>query len=263
MKCPNCGFENKDNSLFCQECGVPIGDKKYKDKNFKSLFIVVLAIIIIFFLVVQFNEGLNVMVNPAPELSDVMPKTNMVQNTSNEVSASQEKTSEDEQAQNFNEKAIIIGSEKREKNDSKINEYELIIEDLSWTEAFVKCIEKGGNLVHIDSAEEYLLIIQTIQKKDMNHIIFWLGGRRDSEDYHWVSQDGLFEETILNGGDHAEFWMDGEPSFVDCEVEEKYMNMFYSAEEKRWVWNDVPDNILDIAPFYSGRLGFICEYETK
>ena len=39
------------------------------------------------------------------------------------------------------------------------------------------------------------------------------------------------------------------------------MNMFYMKKTDKWVWNDAPDDVLEVASFYSGTIGYICEYE--
>ena len=44
---------------------------------------------------------------------------------------------------------------------------------------------------------------------------------------------------------------------------EMYMNMFYVSKEGRWVWNDVADDLIAVADFYAGTVGYICEYEKE
>lgn len=55
----------------------------------------------------------------------------------------------------------------------------------------------------------------------------------------------------------------GEPSFQDADIEETCVNIHYNSEENRWVWNDVPEDILSEVPYYSGRIGYIVEYERN
>ena len=38
------------------------------------------------------------------------------------------------------------------------------------------------------------------------------------------------------------------------------MMMFYKTDQERWVWNDVAEDLLSEAPFYEGRIAYICEY---
>ena len=56
--------------------------------------------------------------------------------------------------------------------------------------------------------------------------------------------------------------MTGEPSFSDKDTQENCLDIFYYQKEDRWVWNDVPDDILKTVPEYAGKLGYICEYEN-
>ena len=39
------------------------------------------------------------------------------------------------------------------------------------------------------------------------------------------------------------------------------MDMFYVSKLEKWVWNDAPNDILSVAAGYSGKIGYICEYE--
>lgn len=150
-------------------------------------------------------------------------------------------------------------------DSTDIHRYEFFISDCTWKEAFQDCINRGGYLVRINSPEEYDYIRKQISKKGMTNIFFRIGGRRDSgsKDYYWVNAGNKLFGKKLNAADSwcADEWQKGEPSFKDGNLEEKYMDLFFFDGEKRFVWNDVPDNMLAADPDYSGRLGYICEYE--
>ena len=121
----------------------------------------------------------------------------------------------------------------------------------------------GGYLVNIDTADEYETIKGQIASEGLDNIKFWVGGARirDNYDYHWFKKDGTFGEETLNASDYSTLWMVNEPSYRDGEVEEMYMNIFYYKKENRWVWNDVPNDILSVVPTYSGTVGYICEFD--
>lgn len=151
-------------------------------------------------------------------------------------------------------------------NFSDIHTYELILDSCSWTEAYQKCLDRGGHLVHINSREEYNAILEQIYREEKDSKIFYIGGvrRNDSDTYYWVDVDGNLIGDALNGDSESwcyDLWMDGEPSYKDADVDmvETYMDIFYYSGESRWVWNDCSD---DITGFYrSGKVGYICEYE--
>lgn len=150
---------------------------------------------------------------------------------------------------------------KEEKTDVKEHRYELILNDVTWEEAFADCAERGGYLVQINSEEEYQSIIQRIEEENMQNVHFYLGGRRerDSRGYYWVDSQNRFVGEMLNPeGEEwaAVHWMENEPSFVSEEEEEMYMNLIYFKEQ--WVLNDVPT---DITMYYPGKTGYICEFD--
>ncbi|MDE5907194.1 MAG: zinc-ribbon domain-containing protein [Lachnospiraceae bacterium] len=154
-----------------------------------------------------------------------------------------------------------------EEDDGKVNTYELIVADVTWTDAYNYCLVRGGHLVRINSEEEYQAILQQIEEEDKGNVKFWLGGKRSTDDayeYRWIYEDGTYGSAVLNRDEpYASYWLTGEPSFYDATIsqDEMYMNMFYVSKEGRWVWNDVPDDLIAIAEFYSGTVGYICEYE--
>lgn len=150
-------------------------------------------------------------------------------------------------------------------DDTEIHKYEYIKSDCTWTEAFQDCISRGGYLARINSSEEYEYIRKEISKAGMTNIFFRIGGRRDgdSKDYYWVNEENRLFGEKLNSEDSwcSEEWKNGEPSFTDGGLQELYMDVFFYDGEKRFVWNDVPDDMLAAEPAYSGSLGYICEYE--
>lgn len=181
----------------------------------------------------------------------------------NSQDSSQNKDNADNSSQSQNQGSTYDASVPAD--DTGIHRYEYIISDCTWQEAFQDCLNRGGYLVRINSSKEYETIRKEISRQKMTDIYFKLGGRRDnqSQDYYWVNQDNkLFGEKLNSDGSWcSDEWMGGEPSFQDGNLEEKYMDLFFYDGEKRFVWNDVPDDMLAAEPAYSGKLGYICEYE--
>lgn len=85
----------------------------------------------------------------------------------------------------------------------------------------------------------------------------------DGDSYYWVNENNEFYGEKLNDSSYWAYqvWMGNEPSFVDGEIQENCMDIYYYSKESRWGWNDIPDDIIEIAPFFSGRIGYIVEYD--
>ncbi len=153
-------------------------------------------------------------------------------------------------------------------DESGIHEYELVIKDITWNEALKECESMGGYMLHINSQEEFDAVTKLLNEKGYTGIVY-LGGMRQltSKEYYWV--DGAFVPTsdeILNKDDMLKYWLPGEPSYADVSenysVDEQYMCMLH-RKESGWVWNDIPDDVLSLAPnYYKGRLAFICEKQN-
>ena len=151
-------------------------------------------------------------------------------------------------------------------SEEGVHTYDLIVKDCSWTEAYNDCLARGGHLVRINSDEEYNAIMSKIKSEGKEDKIFWLGGSRNSGSYtyHWIYEDGTYGTEDLNtNAKYKKYWFDGEPSFTDSSVnaDEYYMSFFYVERLGRWGWNDAPNEVLSYAKEYSGRIGYICEYE--
>lgn len=152
-------------------------------------------------------------------------------------------------------------------SEEGIHDYEFVLKDCSWNEAFYDSIQRGGHLVHINSREEQDYIFDQINKKGYDKVHFYLGGRReaDGREYFWVDQNNVFCGETLNNSSAwcSGEWMTGEPSFEDLnlQIEESYMNIFYYKKEHRIVWSDGPDNIPQAVSAFKGKVGYIVEYE--
>ncbi len=152
------------------------------------------------------------------------------------------------------------------KTEEGIHTYELIIKDCTWTEAYNECLSKGGHLVRINNVDEYNAIINQITKEGKNEMVFWVGGTRnqDTHAYHWIYEDGSLGEETLNTDDkYRPLWFDNEPSFEDTSVNanECYMSLLYVERFGRWGFNDAPNDVISYVSHYSGKTGYICEYE--
>lgn len=140
--------------------------------------------------------------------------------------------------------------------DPSIHEYELFIDDVTYTEAEMLCEEKGGHLATIVCKEELDLIQNLLRqsgyqyRQDPYHI--WLGIYidPDTETYTWCTGEGI---GISN-------WKSGEPTQTVYEdgQREEYIEMSYDASIDQWVWSDVTE---DMNQQSEGSIAYLCEWE--
>lgn len=149
--------------------------------------------------------------------------------------------------------------------ETEIHRYEYITVDCSWLEAMEYCKAMDGYLVNINSQEELEYITSEIESLDIQNMIFYLGASRGAgEDFYWINSDNEPYGNSLNNDDNEWAfgqWLQGEPSYYDGDIEEIGLSMFYYEDEQRWVFNDIPNNMLDYYSYYSGRIGYICEFD--
>ncbi len=143
--------------------------------------------------------------------------------------------------------------------------YQFVIGDCSWAEAFQYAKDAGGYLAHFETVEEFDNVVEMIEQQGLTWKIFWIGGRRDlnSSEYHWVDNDNVLQPEVLNDYSHPLYdeWMEGEPSYEDSGYAESCIDMFYYSGEGRWVLNDAPNSIVSVVPSFSGKVGYIIEYD--
>lgn len=148
-------------------------------------------------------------------------------------------------------------------NPTAIHEYQLVTDDVTWSEAYTKSQQvKGGYLAHINSKEEMDAIVAQIEKEGLQNIVFWIGGMRDknSDDYYWIDTELNSVGQRLN---ENSMWLENEPSLYDetLDVEERYMDFFYLKRANGYVWNDTVGDLLSLDLGYQGRIGYIIEIE--
>ena len=156
-----------------------------------------------------------------------------------------------------------IEEDKEYQEDTGIHEYEYIIEDITWKQAYRECIKRGGYLLHINSTEEYEKILEDLDNEKYQNINFYIGGRRDvdAEEYYWINADGDYFGEVLNSPSLMQYWFDGEPSFENEDEDELFMDIFYRKSDDKWYWNDIPNDVVALSDYFEGRVGYICEYE--
>ncbi len=131
--------------------------------------------------------------------------------------------------------------------------YELFIEDVSWTEASVLCESKGGHLVTISDADELKKVTDLAEANGVR--LVWIGLYRDTKgNLTWVTDEKI---------DFYQ-WGRGEPSVTDTDgTAEDYGLLWYWGNRTGWIYNDSRnDPVADFPDTYSGKIAYVCEYES-
>ena len=222
-----CGTDQEEDARYCRFCG-------HQLKKSKLPLTVLIAVIAVIGLAAV---GIQLAGSHGAEAQTAPPEQSQVQNQT--------------QSQTQSEQQIVAQTE--EKSEPT---YEIFYENCTWQEAFDRCVEMGGKLVTFETEEEYQKVLSRL---DINKIYYIGAGRAEnSTSYCWVNADRTLSGETLNGSSH---WLDGEPSLSEGDVGEYYVNLFYLKKQGKWVWNDIPNDTIAVAPNYKDKIGYICEFE--
>jgi hypothetical protein len=245
MFCGKCGAENKDGAAFCKECGASLSSSAGTKKTGPNKIVIVIAIVILLALVaglVWYLVFRNTDETMNEEIDTEIVEESELDNTDTEI-----ETPEIVEEPIQPEKATYAEG---------IHEYSLLMADCTWDEAKAMCQENGGHLVTFETDEEYQHVLSMIDSNRDNY--YYIGGTCFEDKYYWIAPEGVNNSVSLESRGN---WMQGEPSYTDGTNVEDKMGIFYYKKENRWVWNDVPNSVLDVVDSYRGSLGYICEYE--
>ena len=146
----------------------------------------------------------------------------------------------------INEPAVVVMSEDKASGEK----YVFHRQDVSWTQAKELADAAGGHLVTVSSQEELEEVITLAMINDCNYV--WLGCHRENGELIWENGEQISYYK----------WGKGEPSQYDSgdKVSEDYVLLWKFNGE--WVYNDSRnDPVADYPDMYSGKIGFIVEFD--
>ena len=164
--------------------------------------------------------------------------------------------------------SMIIGFENAKPFSTWNHTYEFFVDDVTWETANQMCQDNGGHLVTIESENELQTLTTLMSWYGFTSNIYCVGGLNvgDENNGTYVWRTDYSGTTDTDVTIDASLWITGEPSLTGLTedgrtVVEPYVAMLYSDSQGTCFLLDVPSNLLDAAPSYSGHIGYICEFE--
>ena len=140
---------------------------------------------------------------------------------------------------------------------SPVHTYQIVVEDVSWQEAYDRAQAAGGHLATITSQEEFNTICtQADQASVATEVRYlWLGGRKGSAG--WTGSDCWIT------GENWTFdaWYPGEPSGQDEDGTPEDVLCMWNVQQSGWTFNDQRNDLLSVLPEVSGKVGYVIEFE--
>lgn len=127
--------------------------------------------------------------------------------------------------------------------------YQVIKEDVSWTDAQAKCSALGGHLAVISSQEQLDKITALAEEAGVSRL--WIGCHRENGVFTW------------EGGETVTFykWAAGEPTGTDSYdgAAEDYVMLW---NHNGWSYNDSRnDPMEEFGEMYGGTMGYVCQID--
>lgn len=151
--------------------------------------------------------------------------------------------------------------------------YEFIAADTTWDEAQEACKQKGGYLATITCNEEANTIAAQMREQGMESYALFVGFRSSEwvgDTFYvsrWINSDGSYENVMPSRYD---FWDYHWPDYAYSEQEWKPERdetdcglVKYNKETNQIYVFEAPDNLLETSPQYTGKMGYICEYDLQ
>lgn len=237
--CWRCGVEVDGDVAFCNNCGaalandtpadpylyerasVPAPEKKSKGKGVVIALSIVISVLLIVCIVLAVYL-----------ISD--KRDNSAQNGNDNRQQQEQFRSEEEN-----------GDDEK----PKISAYDVYKSDYTWTEANSAAMQMGGNLICVNSYDEFLKACEMADSRNIK--VFWMGASLDYGGQSWY-------DVSWNNGDEITYtkWYSNEPSYYENDVPEKYLMAFKVDGE--WYFND---SVNDVSSYYAGKMGYIVEFE--
>ncbi len=148
---------------------------------------------------------------------------------------------------------VVFTAVKKQEAVKHASRYEIVREDITWTEANEKAHAKGGHLVTITSESEEQQMEQLAADAGIRFV--WLGGytsvRNNLAFGHWTTGEDFTYSK----------WYPGEPSRNDRDgTPESYLMLWNPTGN--WSWNDQRNDVVHSGlKYFPGNVGYIIEYE--